>query len=64
MWKNTLVAFLAINAVFWGLFSHSDHCAVASLITSSCLPHTVHVTIGLLCFASAVLIAHPKMFFK
>ena len=64
MWKNTLVAFLAINAVFWGLFSHSDHCAVASLVTNSCLPHQIHVTIGLLCFASAVLIAHPKMFFK
>ena len=64
MLKNIIVAFLAINAVFWGLFPHSAHCAVASLVTKSCLPHSVHVTIGLVCFAIAVLVAHPKMFLK
>ena len=64
MWKNILIAFLAVNAIFWGLFSHSAHCAVASLVTKYCLPHTVHVSIGIVCFAIAVLVAHPKMFFK
>lgn len=64
MWKNILVAFLAINAIFWGLFPHSDHCAVASLITNSCLPHSVHVSIGVICFMLAVMIAQQKMFFK
>ena len=63
-WKNILVGFLATNAIFWGLFSHSAHCAVASLVTKSCLPHTVHIAFGLVCFAIAVLVAHPKMFFK
>ena len=64
MLKNIIVTFLAINAVFWGLFTHSAHCAVASLVTNSCLPHHIHVTIGVVCFAAAVLVAHPKMFFK
>ena len=64
MWKNIIVAVLAVNAVFWGLFSHSAHCAVASLITNSCLPHQIHVTIGVVCFILAVLIAQSKLFFK
>lgn len=62
MLKNIIVAFLAVNALFWGLFPHSTHCAVASLVTNSCLPHSVHVTIGLVCFAAAVMIAQYKLY--
>jgi len=64
MLKNIIVAFLAVNAVFWGLFDHKTHCAVASIVTKTCLPHTIHITLGLVCFAAAVLIAHPRMFFE
>jgi len=64
MLKQIIVAFLAVNALFWGLFDHKTHCAVASLVTNSCLPHYVHVSIGLVCFAAAVMIAQPKLFFK
>ena len=64
MLKQIIVAFLAINAIFWGLFPHSDHCAVASVFTNSCLPHSVHVSIGVICFMLAVMIAQPKLFFK
>lgn len=60
--KNILVVFFAINAIFWGLFPHSIHCAVAALVTNSCLPHTTHVSIGVLSFLIAVVIAQQKMF--
>lgn len=64
MLKNIIVAFLAINAIFWGLFPHSTHCVVASVFTNSCLPHSVHISIGVIFFMLAVLIAQQKMFFK
>jgi hypothetical protein len=64
MWKQILVAFLAINALFWGLFSHSDHCQAAALFTNSCAPHYVHVSFGVVCFLAAVVISQRKMFFK
>ena len=64
MLKNILVAFLAVNALFWGLFPHSTHCAVASVFTNSCHPHSTHVSIGVICFMLAVVISQSKMFFK
>ena len=64
MLKNILVAFFAVNALFWGLFPHSAHCQVASLITNSCLPHAVHVSMGVLSFFIAVIIAQNKMLIK
>ncbi len=64
MLKNIIVAFLAINALFWGLFPHSTHCAIASVFTNSCLPHSTHVSIGVICFMLAVVISQSKMFFK
>jgi hypothetical protein len=62
MLKQIIVAFLAINAIFWGLFPHSDHCAVASVFTNSCLPHSVHVSIGVICFVIAVVVAQYKLY--
>lgn len=64
MLKNILVAFFAVNALFWGLFPHSTHCQVASMITNTCLPHTVHVSIGVMSFFVAIAIAQNKMLNK
>lgn len=64
MLKNIIVAFLAVNALFWGLFPHSTHCAVASVFTNSCLSHSTHVSIGVICFMLAVVISQSKLFFK
>lgn len=50
--KQFLVAFFLINAVFWGLFPHSDHCNLASKLgRKTCAPHWVHVYVfGVLSF--------------
>ena len=52
MW---LVIFFALNALFWGLASHSKHCAIVP--GSKCLPHWAHIGIGFACFALAVFFA-------
>ncbi len=52
-----LVAFLTINAIFWGLFPHSTHCKFAALFgVKRCAPHWVHLLIGLVAFLAAVML--------
>ena len=65
--KNALIAFLVVNAVFWGLFSHTNHCKVASMIgLATCPPHWIHVWImGLGSFVLALYISQGDAhFFK
>tara|TARA_B100000925_G_scaffold291659_1_gene280619 strand:- start:35 stop:370 length:336 start_codon:yes stop_codon:yes gene_type:complete len=56
--KELLIAFLILNALFWGLMPHSVHCDLVARFTSTpCPPHMVHLTMGVACFIVAVLIA-------
>lgn len=51
---KALVAVLVLNALFWGLASHASHCNLgAALGLASCVPHAVHVSIGVASFALA-----------
>lgn len=44
MLKNLLVLFFLLNALFWGMASHKQHCKVASLFgMKKCPPHWIHV---------------------
>lgn len=44
MFKNLLVLFFLVNAIFWGLASHKQHCKVASMMgVKKCPPHWIHV---------------------
>ncbi len=54
--KKVLIVFLLINALFWGLFPHSKHCKVASMIgISNCPAHWIHVYVmGLGSFVAAL----------
>lgn len=61
MYQKILLAFLVLNALFWGLASHSRHCKVASMISSgSCPPHWVHLTMGLIFYMLAVYVQQKK----
>jgi len=62
MWKDVVVAFFALNGIFWGLFPHAVHCRVASMFTNACAPHAMHVAFGVASFLIAVVIAQQKMF--
>lgn len=62
MWKQLLIVFLIVNALFWGLYPHNIHCRVASMFMNSCAPHYVHVAFGVVCFLAAVSIAQKKLF--
>jgi len=60
-----LVIFFATNALFWGLFPHATHCAVAAALGApSCPPHGIHIAFGFLCFAAAVATAQWSHFAK
>ena len=54
--KLLVTVFLLVNAVFWGLYPHSDHCSLlAKLGVVACPPHSIHVLTGLVAFLGAVL---------
>lgn len=44
MLKNLFTIFCIINVIFWGFFSHSQHCKLAAKFgIKKCPPHWVHV---------------------
>jgi hypothetical protein len=56
--RNAVIVFLAINAIFWGLFPHTIHCKfVGAMGVSGCPSHTIHITMGVVAFALAVALA-------
>ena len=63
MFKNLLIVFLTINALFWGLADHGSHCSLASAMgISNCPSHTVHLIMGLLFFIAAIYVAQNLFF--
>jgi hypothetical protein len=63
MFKDLIVLFLILNALFWGLFPHSTHCLLVSKLTSmTCPPHFVHLIMGITFFVLAVLLANLDYF--
>ena len=52
---NIVIAFLIVNAIFWGLFPHTAHCKfVANFGITECPQHWVHLLTGLIAYLSAV----------
>lgn len=49
--KYALLAFLLVNAVFWGLAPHAIHCKVSGYLFMGlpCIPHWIHQSIGAAC---------------
>ncbi len=62
MLQNIIVGFLVLNALFWGLASHKQHCVLASKLgVKKCPPHWIHVYVmGLGSFFLALLISQGK----
>ena len=56
MLKNLFVLFFLLNALFWGMASHKQHCKVASVFgMKKCPPHWIHVyVIGLGSFIASL----------
>jgi hypothetical protein len=55
--QNLLVAFLAVNALFWGLMPHKVHCELVNMFTNQCASHNVHLAMGFIAFILAVVFA-------
>lgn len=60
--KSLLVLLLIANALFWGLASHHQHCALASKFgMKKCPPHWIHVYVmGLGSFVLALFLSQGK----
>ena len=44
MLRKVTILFLVVNALFWGLATHSQHCNLAAMFgMKKCPPHWVHV---------------------
>ena len=57
MFKKLVVLFFVLNALFWGLANHSQHCSLASMFgMTTCPPHYIHLLMGIVSFVVAVYI--------
>jgi hypothetical protein len=56
-----IVLVLVINAIFWSMYSHNDHCVLASMLgLQKCPAHWMHILFGIICYIAAVLIVQWK----
>lgn len=63
--KHIVIIILILNALFWGLGNHQQHCKIASIFgISKCPPHYVHILIGVISFLSAILLAQYDYIFS
>jgi hypothetical protein len=63
MFRQLLVVFFLLNAIFWGLFPHSTHCQTVSQLFGSsvkCPPHIVHLSFGVISFLLSILFAQQE----
>ena len=59
MLNNLLTLFCLVNVLFWGFFSHKQHCNLASnLGVKQCPPHWVHVYVMAPIFLLLALYSH------
>jgi len=62
---NIIVIILIVNAIFWSLFKHNDHCNFVKLFgINKCTSHWIHITFGIICFIIAILIKQRNFLFK
>lgn len=66
MFRNIIILFFLINAIFWSMASHDMHCDLISKVgITYCPPHWIHVyVIGLGSFLIAVYIIQGNAGFK
>ena len=66
--KVFILVFLALNAIFWGLFPHTEHCKVFTYfknVTKSsmkCPEHKYHVLMGFVFYILSVYYAQKDAF--
>ena len=62
--KMLLVACLLVNALFWGLAEHSQHCSLLNAVGmgANCPPHYVHLMMGLAFFCATIYVQQKSYF--
>lgn len=62
---TAIVVILVLNAIFWSLFTHEQHCKLASMFgLTKCPPHWLHISFGLVFFILAIVIQQRNYIFN
>ena len=60
MKRNIILFLLILNALFWGLFPHSEHCKVFNYLNKitklsmECPSHKIHIIMGFIFYTLSV----------
>ena len=57
---NVVTFLLLVNALFWGLGSHTQHCKLIEKTGLECMSHNIHLTMGLFFFVCTMVLVHRK----
>lgn len=57
---NVVTLLLLVTSLFWSFGTHTQHCQVANKVGMKCVSHNYHLTIGVVLFLSAMVLAHRK----
>lgn len=57
---NVVIGLFLVNALFWGLGSHSQHCALANKVGVRCLSHNIHLMMGVVFFLGTMTLVHRR----
>lgn len=57
---NIVTALFFVNALFWSLAPHTQHCKVAKQIGVKCIEHNYHLMMGVVFFLATVTLVHRK----
>jgi hypothetical protein len=64
MFRELVALFFLVNAIFWGLFDHHHHCALANAVgVANCPPHYVHLIMGFVSYLLALVVVQWKYLF-
>ena len=58
MFRVIIISFLVVNALFWGLFPHNNHCKMGSWLGfENCPSHYTQLIIGVFFYILSILTA-------
>lgn len=65
MLQTIIIALFVMNALFWGLYPHSFHCKIISMLgVKKCPSHWLHLSMGLVSFLVAIGLAQKDFLFR
>jgi len=55
---NVVTGLFLVNALFWGLGNHRQHCDLAKRVGVKCVSHNYHMMMGVVFFLATMTLVH------